>query len=162
MKSQSTNQQRTLGPISFTPEKEMTRRSEQRGQITSAEIKQQPRTGRFRHAEPATRTGDDLNCGDDYLRPATNPSLRERETEMQALSDYETLTGRFATTMSTIVMLIGLLFLTGSAAAAKTITVREQAIPSLLMASSLCARQSPPPTPTPHPATRRRVTRDSM
>ncbi|HBB95280.1 MAG TPA: hypothetical protein DC054_07795 [Blastocatellia bacterium] len=79
-------------------------------------------TAPLKRDELTTQTGDDLNC-DDQDSPSPTNRMKERETEMQVLNNYETLTGRFATTMSTIVMLIGLLFLTGSAASAKTITV---------------------------------------
>lgn len=73
--------------------------------------------------ESAALTRDDRNGWRKYLAPAANRNLKESETGIQALSNYETLTGRFAATMGAMVMLIGLLFFTGSAAAAKTITV---------------------------------------
>jgi hemoglobin-like flavoprotein len=73
--------------------------------------------------ESAAFTRDNRNGWRKYLAPAANRNLKASETGIQALSNYETLTGRFATTMGAMAMLIGLLFFTGSAASAKTITV---------------------------------------
>jgi len=71
-------------------------------------------------SEAATSTGGERNGWRAYFPAAANKTSKKRETEMQTEDNYETLTGRFATT---IVMLICALFLFAATARAGTYVV---------------------------------------
>lgn len=75
----------------------------------------------FERAEPTT----DATAREASIRTVAPASrtLKRRETGMKSEDNYVTLTGRFATTLVTLAMLIGLLFLTGTATSAAVITV---------------------------------------
>src|SRR5207237_3593514 len=75
----------------------------------------------YSHAN--TCTGGDRKSWREYFPTAGNKPSKKRETEMQTEDKYETLCGRFNTTIATMVMLAGLLFLAATATSAKTITV---------------------------------------
>src|SRR5207248_8003433 len=70
-----------------------------------------------------TYTGGDRKSWRAYFPTAGNKTSKKRETEMQTEDKYETLCGRYNTTIATIVMLVSLLFLVATATSAKTITV---------------------------------------
>ena len=97
----------------------MTIRRTQRVQGNFEEIKALTEASTPKGTRPATHTGGDPNRVGDHL-PAAAPNLNRRETDMEALDNYERLTARFAITMAT---LICVLFLAAAAASAKTITV---------------------------------------
>ena len=73
--------------------------------------------------EASTSTGGDRNGWRGYFPAAANKPSKKRETEMQTQDTYEKVTGRFAATIVTLVMLIGLLFLSSVATSAAVITV---------------------------------------
>ncbi len=58
-----------------------------------------------------TSTGGDRKSWRKYFPTAGNQTSKKRETEMQTEDNYETLTGRFASTLGTIVTMIGFIFL---------------------------------------------------
>ena len=70
-----------------------------------------------------TCTGGDRKSRREYFPTAANKTSKKRETEMQTEDNYETLTGRFASTIGTIVMMIGFIFLFSAAAHAATFHV---------------------------------------
>ena len=74
-------------------------------------------------SKATTCTGGDRKSWREYFPTAGNKTSKKRETEMQTEDKYETLCGRFNTTIATIVMLVSLLFLVATATSAKTITV---------------------------------------
>src|ERR1700752_5382 len=75
------------------------------------------------HKQSTTCTGSDRKSWREYFPTAANKTSKKRETEMQTEDNYETLTGRFANTIGTIVMMIGFIFLFSVAAQAATFHV---------------------------------------
>src|SRR5213078_5279008 len=70
-----------------------------------------------------TCTGGDRKSWREYFPTAVNRTSKKRETEMETEDNYETLTGRFRSTIETIVMMIGFIVLFSAVAQAATFHV---------------------------------------
>lgn len=68
-------------------------------------------------------TGGDRKSWREYFPTSGNKTSKKRETEMQTEDNYETFTGRLTSTIGTIVMMIGFIFLFSAAAQAATFHV---------------------------------------
>jgi hemoglobin-like flavoprotein len=74
-------------------------------------------------SKATTCTSGDRKSWREYFPTAGNKTSKKKETEMQTEENYETLTGRFASTFGSIVMMIGFIFLFSVAACAATFHV---------------------------------------